>query len=847
MTMTTTSKKTYRGTLLLSAVFFFSLCNPHALFAITLEEKRSSLIAAAEPQDKDVDDALKEMNRELREKKSRLLKLHMETAELYSKALKENKDDKAIQELFKERLSLIEEANRDINALQDKWKQEAQQLTPQEDEGLWHQPDATIGQLVIDYASQDAVYLMPPEIANLKIHVSSQLTVPRAAWKEMLELILAGYGIGVKQLNPFVKQLFFLRLNQSGPETILDSVDKLKTVPLTSRVCYILTPPPTELKRVYQFLEKFVPQEQMNYQIIGSNIVIVASAKEILELMKIYDFISSPKQSHEYRIVALQKAQSEEVAQILHSIFEGEGFRPMIAQHQGNKHMPYYPQQDTSSGFRVIALKHPSQSLFLLGRHEQLEKASQIIQDIELRISEVQEKTVYWYPCKNSEAEDLAKVLSQVYAKMVQLPAAFGKGPQLIPGQLRRPKPTPEQPQSSEDVNPPLIVQPQAIAPTDITKSKAVEIHDNFIVDTKTNSIVMVVESYLLDKLKELIKKLDVPKKMVQLDVLLFEKKIRDNSNFGLNILKLGDAASRKHKTKVTWNHSNAEHHSDRSHHGKKGRHHKDHRDDRREERGIDHKGILHYAMSRHASHFLPAYDLAYNFLLAQNDVKINANPSVTTVNQTPAKIAIVEEISLNTGEVEIDTTKATRLKNSFTRAQFGITIQITPTIHSKVDDGQEHESKYITLATDVNFDTQTPSHDNRPDVTRRNVKNEVRIADGETVILGGLRHKTAREEKEMIPFLGELPGIGKLFGTTSLSDESTEMFIFVTPRIVPDPSDEYYAMRKQELEKRPGDIPEFLQEVQAAKGDYQRKLFEGSLKMLLGRSKDANDVARFP
>ena len=43
--------------------------------------------------------------------------------------------------------------------------------------------------------------------------------------------------------------------------------------------------------------------------------------------------------------------------------------------------------------------------------------------------------------------------------------------------------------------------------------------------------------------MKDLIKKLDIPKKMVQLEVLLFEKRNRDTNDFGLNLLRLGDAA----------------------------------------------------------------------------------------------------------------------------------------------------------------------------------------------------------------------------------------------------------------------------------------------------------------
>src|SRR5262249_49098629 len=69
----------------------------------------------------------------------------------------------------------------------------------------------------------------------------------------------------------------------------------------------------------------------------------------------------------------------------------------------------------------------------------------------------------------------------------------------------------------------------------------------NFIVDPKTSSIAMVVEADILPKLKELIRRLDVPIKMVQLEVMLFEKKLTKNESIGLNLLRIGACASQTH------------------------------------------------------------------------------------------------------------------------------------------------------------------------------------------------------------------------------------------------------------------------------------------------------------
>ncbi len=822
--------------ILLSSIVLFALSFPQeSINSLNIAEKRQSLVsgpAAAKGADSQ---GLAELNHSLQEKHKELNALYSDAQQSYVKAVSENKSPELVEALFKGYQSQISEVRQEIKGLEDDWKMLASGGQEGDQEGLWHQPDTTIGQLVIDYGSSDYIYLMPPEIATLKAHVSSQLSVPRAMWSEILELILANYGIGIKQLNPFLRQLFFLRLNQADLVAIIDSPDELKLTSPDARICYVLQPPVTELKRIFQFLEKFAPQEQMSIQVIGNSIVMVGYAREVTELMKIYDFISLPKHSHEYKLVALQKAQSEEIAKILQAIFEGDGFRFFGDAQGGNQRsgkesqLPPFMSADGDAGFKVLTMQTPSQSLFLLGKPEQIEKACQIIKDIEERVSEVQDKTVHWYACRHSEAEELADVLSQVYTKMVESPEAFNN--EGTKNSRRR-----DRPQKSNDVketivnrtdNDRLIVSPPKIK-EDAQRKKTYEKHENFIVDAKTNSIVMVVESHILPKLRELLKKLDVPKKMVQIDVLLFEKRVSDNNTFGLNLLKMGTAASHKHRRTTLWN--QGEHHKKR----KRKHHHDD--DDHEESHGQ--RGVLQFIISKGQHGIVPAFDLAYNFLLAQEDIQINANPTVTTVNQVPAKIAIVEQISINTGVVEIDTTKATRLKDSYSREEYGITISITPTIHAKMNDESEEGEgpTFIHLATDLVFDTTKPNDHDRPDVTRRNIKNEVRVADGETVILGGLRRKTQLDDAEMVPFLGELPGVGKLFSITRMDDTSTEMFIFITPRIVPDKHDDFLKMRQETILKRPGDVPEFLQELIQAREKEKRRLFEGSIKLLLGR-----------
>lgn len=788
-------------------------------FAMTIAEKRE-MLKTTQTNETDRQE-LKVIHEAIAEKREALNKVYREMQEKLLYDAKEGTLDDAKTALAAKYKETILQLRKEILALEEEWRSLSSDSKDEEFEGLWHQPDTTVGQLVIDYASNDFVYLMPPEVAGMKVCVSSRLSVPKASWGEMLDLILASVGVGVRQIGPFVKQVYFLRLAQSGVFQITEDREILVTLPQEARVAFVCSPPSGDLRRIVQFLEKFVPAEQVTVQIIGGHLVLVGPVRDIIDVMKVYDFVASPKRAQEYRIVTFKGLDCEEVAKVLTSIFEGES--SSISTEAGPDVKPnMFMPQETSFGFRIIALKYPASSLFLMGKHEQIEKACEIIKDIEASIGEVQEKSIYYYACRHSEAEELGKVLSQVYSRMVGLPSKGGSGDGESRGAPKFDLMTQQKEwiDAREHAEDSLIVESSPISTAPPKSSSSTVISENFIIDQKTNSIIMVVEKFVEPKLKELLQRLDVPKKMVQIDVLLFEKRVSDSSSIGLNLLRTGDAATDKNKEWVTWNDpKTSKLHGSKKH--KKSR-----------EKDLE-KGILEFFISRNGVAGLPSFDLAYQFLMGQEDIQINANPTLTTVNQTPAKMAVVDQISVNTGVVEMG---EDQLKDSYSRNEYGITIQITPTVHSKLDEDADEGAKDVTLATNILFDTVQPDKNDRPNVSRRNIKNEVRVQDGESVILGGLRRKNSAGSSHAIPFLGEIPILGKLFSSTTLIDANTEMYILLTPHILPDDHERFASARYQELMRRPGDTPEFLQDVLEAKAQTKKWIMERSLRMIFGK-----------
>jgi general secretion pathway protein D len=73
----------------------------------------------------------------------------------------------------------------------------------------------------------------------------------------------------------------------------------------------------------------------------------------------------------------------------------------------------------------------------------------------------------------------------------------------------------------------------------------------------------------------------------------------------------------------------------------------------------------------------------------------------------------------------------------------------------------------------------------NAPVISTRSVQTQLLIKDGQTVALGGLRDRQRDNNQGGIPILSSIPLIGGLFGHVSRETTETELFLFLTPRVI--------------------------------------------------------------
>lgn len=162
--------------------------------------------------------------------------------------------------------------------------------------------------------------------------------------------------------------------------------------------------------------------------------------------------------------------------------------------------------------------------------------------------------------------------------------------------------------------------------------------------------------------------------------------------------------------------------------------------------------------------------NLQLRALETENKIRTVSNPRVITSNKEPALIEQGTEIPYQIATSSGAT--ATEFKEA--NLKLAVTPQIAP-------DGT------VLLDVDIAKDSIGITTANGPAIDTRRVKTKVLVADGGTVVLGGIFEEDDNVLNEKVPFFGDIPGLGLLFKGKTDSKRRAELLIFLTPVVLAD------------------------------------------------------------
>ncbi|WDT86515.1 type IV pilus secretin PilQ [Alteromonas sp. 009811495] len=164
--------------------------------------------------------------------------------------------------------------------------------------------------------------------------------------------------------------------------------------------------------------------------------------------------------------------------------------------------------------------------------------------------------------------------------------------------------------------------------------------------------------------------------------------------------------------------------------------------------------------------------DLELSALESENKGEIIASPRITVANQHEAYIEQGTEIPY----VQATSSGATSVEFKKAVLSLKVTPHITPDNRIILD---------LVVTQDTRGETVSTSTGDAVAIDTQEIKTQVLVENGETIVLGGIFQQTSSDGVTKVPLFGDLPVVGALFRNTSQLQQKRELLIFVTPKIV--------------------------------------------------------------
>jgi len=164
--------------------------------------------------------------------------------------------------------------------------------------------------------------------------------------------------------------------------------------------------------------------------------------------------------------------------------------------------------------------------------------------------------------------------------------------------------------------------------------------------------------------------------------------------------------------------------------------------------------------------------DLQLSAMEKTGNGEVVSQPKVVTADKETAKILKGSEVPYQ----EASSSGATSTSFKEAALSLEVTPQITP-------------DNRIIMEVKVNKDepdfSQAASTGGVPSIRKNEVNAKVLVTDGETIVIGGVFSNTQSKSVDKVPFLGDLPFVGRIFRRDLVQDRKSELLIFITPRIM--------------------------------------------------------------
>lgn len=165
------------------------------------------------------------------------------------------------------------------------------------------------------------------------------------------------------------------------------------------------------------------------------------------------------------------------------------------------------------------------------------------------------------------------------------------------------------------------------------------------------------------------------------------------------------------------------------------------------------------------------------NAKVQDSDANILANPRIRARNHEKAKILIGDRVP----NITTTSTSTGFVSESINYVDVGLKLDVEPSVHLDNDVAIKISLEVSNIVSQL----QTKSGSVAYQIGTRTATTVLRLKDGENQVLAGLINDEDRRSANKVPLLGEIPLLGRLFGSTADNNQKTEIVLSITPHLI--------------------------------------------------------------
>jgi general secretion pathway protein D len=544
------------------------------------------------------------------------------------------------------------------------------------------------------------------------------------------------------------------------------------------------------------------PAGQVNT--VGSVLVITDYASQVRDMVGLTKAIDVPGSADGVYTIAVQNADAKDLQQKISEILGiAQGGQPGGAGPVGrvDANGVVKPQDVAAAVPSKILVDERSNSLILVASEAAYLRVRALVQRLDVALDSTSGSSIHVYPLENAIAEELANTINGALQGQAQRPPGAGAG-------------GPRGPTGRPDIG-----------------GATIEGQARIFGDKPTNSLVILSSGRDFISLKDVIKKLDVPRRQVFIEALILEVQLESNSTLGTSSHGLvpvfnGSVAVGGVQAGNVRSISPAS------------------------LGGPDAVGLIGGLIGSpvaNASTFglgttFPSFGILVQALASNANTNLLSAPHFIAIDNEKTEFSVGRNIPYQAGGgVVLPGTGGTGgiTAPNIQRQPLNLTLNITP--HISANDN-------VRLEIDSEIKEQGSKDPVLgPTWTERKLKTQVVVRDQQSVVLGGLIQESVVYGETKVPILGDIPVLGYLFKVATKSKRKGNLLILLTPYVVKDQM-ELQEIRERKERERVEYVRSFsnLNDARfAPKIDYHRKrgFLEEMNRTILSVERDTQEL----